>query len=55
MAVKKEEKKAHTKTAPVYAVKNQIKIVGAVLELLAKQHCQFSLFGPTFEVNGLDW
>jgi hypothetical protein len=21
----------------------------------AKQHCQFSSFGPIFEVNGLDW
>ena len=31
------------------------KILGAVLELPAKQHCQFSPFGPTFEVNGLDW
>ena len=33
----------------------KIKILGAVLELLAKQHCQFSPFGPIFEVNGLDW
>ena len=33
----------------------KIKILGAVLELPAKQHCQFSPFGPTFEVNGLDW
>jgi hypothetical protein len=24
----------------------KIKILGAVLELPAKQHCQFSLFGP---------
>ena len=32
-----------------------IKILGAVLELPAKQHCQFSPFGPIFEVNGLDW
>ena len=28
---------------------------GAVLELPAKQHCQFSPFCPIFEVNGLDW
>jgi hypothetical protein len=34
---------------------DKIKILGAVLELPAKQHCQFSLFGPIFEVNGLDW
>ena len=33
----------------------KIKIVGAVLELPAKQHCQFSPFGPLYEVNGLDW
>ena len=33
----------------------KIKILGAVLELPAKQHCQFSQFGPIFEVNGLDW
>ena len=33
----------------------KIKILGAVLELPAKQHCQFSPFGPTSEVNGLDW
>ena len=33
----------------------KIKILGAVLELPAKQHCQFSPFGPCFEVNGLDW
>ena len=33
----------------------KIKILGAVLELPAKQHCQFSPFGPIFEVNGLDW
>ena len=33
----------------------KIKILGAVLELPAKQHCQFSPFGPYFEVNGLDW
>ena len=32
-----------------------IKILGAVLELPAKQHCQFSPFGPFYEVNGLDW
>ena len=33
----------------------KIKFLGAVLELPAKQHCQFSPFGPVFEVNGLDW
>ena len=33
----------------------KIKLLGAVLELTAKQHCQFSPFGPIFEVNGLDW
>ena len=33
----------------------KIKILGAVLELQTKQHCQFSPFGPIFEVNGLDW
>ena len=33
----------------------KIKIMGAVLELPAKQHCQFSPFGPFYEVNGLDW
>ena len=33
----------------------KIKILGAVLELPAKQHCQFSPFGPLCEVNGLDW
>ena len=33
----------------------KIKRLGAVLELPAKQHCQFSPFGPFFEVNGLDW
>ena len=33
----------------------KIKILGVVLELLAKQHCQFSPFGPLYEVNGLDW
>ena len=32
----------------------KIKILGAVLELPAKQYCQFSSFGPIFEVNGLD-
>ena len=32
-----------------------IKILGAVLELPAKQQCQFSPFGPIFEVNALDW
>jgi hypothetical protein len=35
--------------------KEKIKVLGAVLELPAKQHCQFSPFGPSFEVNGLDW
>ena len=33
----------------------KIKILGAVLMLPAKQHCQFSQFGPIFEVNGLNW
>jgi hypothetical protein len=33
----------------------KIKILGAVLELPAKQHGQFSPLGPSFEVNGLDW
>ena len=33
----------------------KLKILEAVLELPAKQHCQFSPFGPIFEVNGLDW
>ena len=33
----------------------KIKILGAVWELPAKQHCQFSPFGPIYEVNGLDW
>ena len=33
----------------------KIRILGAVLELPAKQHCQFSPFGPLYEVNGLDW
>ena len=32
----------------------KIKILGAVLEVPAKQHYQFGQFGPT-EVNGLDW
>ena len=29
----------------------KIKILGAVLELPAKQHCQFSPFGPIFHVK----
>ena len=29
--------------------------MGAVLELPAKQHCQFSPFGPLCDKNGLDW
>jgi hypothetical protein len=33
----------------------KIKILGAILELPAKQHYQFSPFGPIFEVNELDW
>ena len=33
----------------------KIKILGTMLVLPAKQHCQFSTFGPNFEVNGLDW
>ena len=33
----------------------KIKILGTVLELPAKQHCQFSPFGQIFEANGLDW
>ena len=33
----------------------KILILGAGLELPAKQHCQFSPFGLIFEVNGLDW
>ena len=33
----------------------KIKILGAVLDLPAKQHYQFSPFGSIFEVNGLDW
>jgi hypothetical protein len=32
-----------------------IKILGAILKLPAKQHCQFSPFGPIFEANGLNW
>ena len=32
-----------------------IKILEAVLKLPAKQHCQFSPFGPIFEANGQDW
>jgi hypothetical protein len=39
--------------APMAIEKNNI--LGAVLELPAKQHCQFSPFGPIFEVNGLNW
>jgi hypothetical protein len=31
------------------------KILGAVSELPAKQHCQFIPFGSIFELNGLDW
>jgi hypothetical protein len=33
----------------------KIKILGTVLELSAKQHCQSSPFGPFVLVNGLDW
>ena len=33
----------------------KIKILGAVLELLAKKHCQFWPIWPNFEVNRLDW
>ena len=33
----------------------KIKIPAAVLELPANKHCQFSPFGPIFEVNGLVW
>ena len=33
----------------------KIKILGAVLDLPAKQHFQFSPFGQIFEVNGQDW
>ena len=32
----------------------KIKILGAVLELPAKQHCQFSLFTAKM-ANGLNW
>ena len=39
--------------APMAIERN--KILGAVLELPAKQHCQFSPFGPIFVVNGRDW
>ena len=37
------------------AIEKKIKILGAVLELPAKQHCRFSPFGSISEVNGLDW
>ena len=33
--------------------KKCVKILGYALVL--EQHCQFSPFGPIFEVNGLDW
>ena len=33
----------------------KIKILGALLELPAKQHCRFWQIRPNFEVNGLDW
>ena len=33
----------------------KIKIMGAVLKVPAKQHCQFIQFGPIFEINGQDW
>jgi hypothetical protein len=33
----------------------KIQILGAILELPAKQHCQFSPFGPILGVNELDW
>ena len=33
----------------------KIKILGAVLELPAKQQCQYSPYGPIFEGNGQDW
>ena len=33
----------------------KIKILVAALELPAKQHCQFSPFGPIFGVNMLVW
>ena len=36
-------------------VHKEVKVKGDVLELAAKQPCQFSPFGPIFEVNGLDW
>jgi hypothetical protein len=38
--------------------KKKIKILGAILELPAKQHCQFSLFQPIHRENGpngLNW
>ena len=33
----------------------KIKILGALWELPAKQHCRFWPIRPNFEVNGLDW
>jgi hypothetical protein len=33
----------------------QLKILGTIVELPAKQHCQVSPFGTIFEVNGLNW
>ena len=33
----------------------KIKILGAILELPPKQHCQFNPFCPFFEINGLNW
>ena len=33
----------------------KINVLGAVLELPAKQQCQFCPVCPVFEVNGLDW
>ena len=33
----------------------KIKILGAVLELPVKKHCQFCPFGSSSEINGLDW
>ena len=33
----------------------KIKILGAALEILAKQHCQFMPFCPIFLVNGPNW
>ena len=33
----------------------KIKILGAVLELPAKQHYRFLPIWPNFKVNGLDW